>query len=145
MGSLQSYHAGRQFQSYLYPPISQEVTITAKMVKLNGDKDGTHSSLPKYSETWYVSAQGDDGYARQAKLYANRKMTIDFDWGHNHKNKDTGEVFAKGVVHVQVYHRDERMSNHTRLMTDTEITQYGPILKKFCPNVKFRWFYRIKQ
>ncbi len=142
MGSQQSYRAERQFRSYLYTTISQKVTINeikAKMVKLKSDKDGTHSSLPKYAETpdMYLR-KGDDGYAKQAKLYVNRKMTIDFDWGHNHKNKDTGEVFAKGVVHVQVYHRDERMSNHARLMTDAEIAKYGPILKKFCPNVKSR-------
>ena len=56
-----------------------------------------NSSFPKYVETsdMYLR-KGDDGYAKQAKLYVNRNKTIE---GHNLKNKGTGEVFAKGVLH----------------------------------------------
>ena len=33
---------------------------------------------------------------------------------------------------------NRRLSNEARLMNNAEMKKYGPILKKFNPNVKFR-------
>ncbi len=83
---------------------------------------------------------GPDGAVIQAKLYKDRHQSIDFDWGHNHTNKGANRnYFPKGVVHVQAYTDiTTRNSNNARLMSDAEISLYGPILKHFCPNIKFR-------
>ena len=78
----------------------------------------------------------------QAKVYKDRKTVLDFDWSHTHKNSD-GRVFNKGTVHVQVYQVNSdgsltRLSKEARLMNNQEMKKYGPILKYFSPNVKFR-------
>lgn len=79
-------------------------------------------------------------------------MRLDFDWDHTHVNKSDGKEFPKGTVHVQEYKivkfkdsktgkwRDKfiRNSNNARLMTDAEIEKYGPIIRHFNPDVKFR-------
>ena len=70
----------------------------------------------------------------------NRRMLI-FDWGHMHINPD-GKVFPKGVVHVHVCTIDEDghlvLSAQARLMTEAEISKYGPLLKSYDPKVRFR-------
>ena len=67
---------------------------------------------------------------------------MDLDWNHSHTNSD-GTVFQKGTIHVQVYivgknGKPQRLSDNARLMTDAEIAKYGPIIKYFNPNVKFK-------
>jgi hypothetical protein len=60
-------------------------------------------------------APGPDGKATQAKLYSkDKKMTLDFDWNHPHKNPD-GTHFPEGTVHVQEY-KVTRVKNKKRQM-----------------------------
>ena len=78
--------------------------------------------------------------------YISRKMCIDFDWSHTHTNKGTesdGRSFQKGVIHVQTYRVEKdgtttRLSNNARYMNNSEMKKYGPIIKAFNPDVKFR-------
>ena len=102
----------------------------------NEERIGKQERLPVY-----ISGQ-PSGNVIQAKVYVDRKHSIDFDWGHEHRNKGAGSdnrVFPKGVVHVQSYSQtNSRNSNQARYMTDSEISKYGAILKHFDPNVKFR-------
>ncbi len=82
------------------------------------------------------------GEALSAKLYKEHRMVMDFDWGHTHVNKPSGEVFHRGTVHIQEYHIGEdgkitRASSKARLMTQEEIELYGSIILRYNPNVKF--------
>lgn len=75
-------------------------------------------------------------------------MIIDFDWSHVHVNTSNGRKFPIGTIHVQRYEyvgKDKagkviyrRMSGEARMMNNEEMKKYGPIIKKFNPNVKFR-------
>lgn len=148
MGNQREYIPSGGFSAYLYEnhPDWKPITINGirtKVVKLVTDKTGTHSGLPSYANTSNMYLRiGKDGNIIQAKLYKDRKHCLDFDWGHQHKNKgDNKTIFPKGVVHVQAYSVDNvgiRYSNNARLMTESEIKKYGAILKAFNPNVKFR-------
>lgn len=150
MGNQRDYERGRNdFFSYQFTTASARVTIngvSGKMVERKIQPETGYQGLPAYggsSDIYF--AKGKDGLASQAKLYdGNGKMKLDFDWSHDHTNKD-GTVFHKGVVHVQEY-KVETVKGHdkfsrlkkARLMTDAEIEKYGPILKHFNPNIKFR-------
>lgn len=147
MGNQREYIPSGGFSAYLYEnhPEWKPITINgirAKVVKLVTDKTGTHSGLPSYANTANMYLRiGKDGNVIQAKLYKDRKHCLDFDWGHQHKNKGDKTIFPKGVVHVQAYSVDNvgiRYSNNARLMTGSEIKKYGAIPKAFNPNVKFR-------
>lgn len=85
--------------------------------------------------------KGTDGLASQEKVYKDRQTILDFDWNHDHKNSD-GRIFHKGKVHVQVYRKNSDGSltrlKDARFMNNYEMKKYGPILKYFNPNVKFR-------
>lgn len=147
MGSQRKLNPSGGFSAYLYEdhpdwqPISID-GIRAKVVKLITDKTGYHSGLPTYANTSNMYLRlNQRGEVIQAKLYISRKQCLDFDWGHQHKNKRGKTVFPKGVVHVQAYSVDDvgiRYSANARLMTDSEVKKYGVILKTFNPNVKFR-------
>lgn len=147
MGNQREYISSGGFSVYLYEDSPKWTTkiingIRGKVVKLITDRIGTHSGLPSYANNsdMYLRV-GHDGNVIQAKLYKDRKHCLDFDWGHQHKNKGDKTVFPKGIVHVQAYSVSDigiRYSNNARLMTESEIAKYGPLLKAFNPNVKFR-------
>lgn len=146
MGNQRVYLASGGFSQYLYEDVTLSVTIngvTGKMIKSIYTEPGDHDRLPTYSNTSDIYFKvGEEGLAAQAKVYDGRKMKLDFDWDHEHKNPD-GTKFPKGTVHVQVYRLNsdgkwERISTQARLMSDAEIAKYGPIIKYFNPNVKFK-------
>lgn len=133
--------AGRRSE---YVEITPAVTVNGvkgHLIKKKGDSD-MHTNLPYYSNTSDVYfRQNKDGVC-QARVYVGQKKFLDFDWSHQHRNKD-GRAFQKGVVHVQVWQENSdgtftRKSGDARMMSNAEMKKYGPLLKKFCPSVKFR-------
>ena len=146
MGNQREYIPGGGFSQHLYKDESPKVTIngiTGKMISLVADPTGTHAGLPTYSDTSDIYfKKGKDGKASQAKVYTDRKTVLDFDWSHTHKNSD-GRVFPKGTVHVQVYRVNDdgsltRLSKDARFMSNFDMKTYGPILKYFNKDIKFR-------
>jgi hypothetical protein len=146
MGNQKQYLESGGFSKYLYADESPAVTIngvTGKMISLKTDPTGIHGGLPTYANTCDVYfRKGEDGLASQAKIYKDRKTIMDFDWSHTHTNPD-GTIFPKGTIHVQTYQVDSkgkliRLSDKARFMTEAEIKKYGPIIKYFNKNVKFR-------
>ena len=154
MGDQRAYIRGRNdFYAYLYTSLSERVTIngvSGKMIEKKTAYKDAHQSLPAYAGTSDVYfSKGPDGLASQAKVYDGKKMIMDFDWDHSHKNRD-GTEFHIGTVHVQEYavtrvkKNDKyvdhfvRKSNKARLMTQAEIDKYGALLLHFNPNLKFR-------
>lgn len=140
MGGYKKFKAEGGFSEYLYHQVGESVTangITAKVITMIGD-DSFHSSLPLFSNTSIAYAKrSDEGdhEVEQLRIYKDRKASIDFDWGHGHRN------FEKGVVHVHVAPEDgnlHKKSNAVRYMTDEEIALYGPIIKLLNPNARFR-------
>ncbi len=148
MGNQRQYIEGGGFSEHLYDDHPGYATfyhngMKAKVIMLKADPDGNHAGLPPFADTSDIYLRvGKTGNVIQAKVYVDRKHSLDFDWGHEHKNKGENsnhQVFPKGVVHVQSYSQtDARNSNQARYMTDAEIRKYGAILKHFDPNVKFR-------
>lgn len=60
-------------------------------------------------------------------------------WGY----KGDGRRFECGFIHVQAWSRNRdgsftRLSDDARMMSNEEIKRYGPLIRKFCKNVKFR-------
>jgi hypothetical protein len=115
--------------------------VKGHLIKKKGDKD-THTNLPLYSNTSDVYLRQNSNGVCQARVYSGQKTFLDFDWSHNHTNPD-GTKFPRGVVHVQVWQlnadgRPERVGDSARFMNNTEMKMYGPLLKKYYPNVKFR-------
>lgn len=156
MGDQRAYENGRNdFQSYTYTTVSPRVTIngvTGKMVEKKNEFKTSHNDLPAYGGTSEIYfAPGPDGFASHAKVYgSDRRMCKDFDWDHEHKNKD-GTIFEKGIIHVQEYsvarYKDAKTGKWkdrfvrkkaARLMTEDEIKKYGPILLHFNPKLKFK-------
>lgn len=113
------------------------------MIKKVGDRD-THTTLPYYSNTSDIYFRKNANGICQARVYVGQKMFLDFDWSHLHINKGgDGRAFKQGVVHVQVWKENKdgtftRISNQARNMSNAEMKKYGPIIKAFCPDVKFR-------
>lgn len=108
------------------------------------DSLGTHSNLPQYAVTSNMYFRQNVYGVCQGRVYLEHKICIDFDWSHQHINKGTnGRVFKSGVVHVQVWKQNfdgtfTRVSNRARSMSNDEMKKYGPLIKSFCPTVKFR-------
>lgn len=138
------------FSQYLYEDHKdfEPVTINgirAKVIHYIPDGEIDHTGLPMFSGTssMYLRAV-QSGDVMQAKVYVDHRHAIDFDWSHEHRNKEGDKVkFPIGVVHVQEYTFNNdgelvRKSNEARLMTDAEIEKYGPIILHFNPNTKFR-------
>lgn len=116
--------------------------VKGHIVKRRGDSDD-HSNLPHYADTSEIYFRKNAGGVCQARAYIGKKMCIDFDWSHNHRNKTDGRSFKEGTVHVQIWkwHSDgsfTRLSDNARFMNNSEMKKYGGIIKEFCPNVKFR-------
>ncbi|MBQ6063011.1 MAG: hypothetical protein IJK87_05185 [Prevotella sp.] len=157
MGDQRSYRPGRDFSSYLYEARSPRITIngvTGRMIRKKTFLTGNPMHLPNYSgkcDVYFLP--GKDGLAIQAKVFSNHRVVKDFDWSHDHRNKD-GTFFPKGTVHVQEYivtkvrvkengkwrYKDmfHRKSKEASLMTDADIKKYGDLIHYFNPNVKFR-------
>lgn len=154
MGDQRSYERGRNdFYSYTYKTVSEKVTIngvTGKMIEKKAFHNDRHNTLPAYAKTSDVYfAKGPDGLACQCKIYSkDGKMFKDFDWDHDHVNKD-GTVFPKGTVHVQTYMitrvrgKDGKMHDkfvrrgEATRMTPAEVAKYSPIILHFNPYVNF--------
>lgn len=78
----------------------------------------------------------------QARIYKNREPVCDFDWDHDHTNKN-GEKFEAGTVHVQPFKKDakgnwKRDDKHARYLSDDEIKRYGELLKIANPKIKLK-------
>jgi hypothetical protein len=122
--------------------------ITAKVIRKITDINGRHTGLPRGAgDSDMYFCLDNKGQVKQGRLYKNRLLVADFDWGHEHTNDPTkggnAETFPKGTVHVQEFKqitRDGaiRTSENARLMTDEEISKYGQIILHFNPNVRFR-------
>lgn len=148
MGTERQYNSHGGFWDQLYEdhPLWQAKTIggiRGKVLKYITDPTGSHSGLPPYANTSDMYFRIDwTGKVIQAKLYLNRRQCIDFDWGHQHRNKGDGRVFEKGTVHVQTYsvlgNGSTRRNSEARYMSNEEIEKYGPIIRAFNPEVKFR-------
>lgn len=126
----------------LAPPIVVN-GVKGHLIKKKGDRD-THTSLPFFSNTSEVYFRQNAKGICQARVYVDHRMYLDFDWSHQHVNKSTdGRVFPVGVVHVQMWRYNgngqfERISDGARYMNNAEMRRYGPLLKKVCPDIKFR-------
>lgn len=132
---------GRRSEYVSIGPAKTVNGVKGRVVKKVGDPD-THSNLPYYSNTSDIYFRKNKDGVCQGRVYIGQKKYLDFDWSHQHKNKD-GRVFPKGVVHVQLWKENpdgtfSRLSNSARLMNNKEMKKYGPILKAFCPTVKMR-------
>ncbi len=147
MGNQQEYIESGGFSQYLYKDHHGFPTIEingarGKVVLYQNDPNGKHYSLPTYANTsdMYFKV-GKNGEVIQGRLYISRKSTLDFDWGHTHKNTSDGRIFEKGTVHVQEYSVDSHgrpsRNSKARPMTDAEIKKYGALIHAFNPNVKF--------
>lgn len=115
--------------------------VQGHLIKKVGDKD-THTSLPYYSNTSDMYVRKNATGVCQGRVYVGQKMFLDFDWSHPHKNFE-GKTFDKGVVHVQMWKQNSdgsftRLSNNARYMSNKEMKKYGPLIKSYCPEVKFR-------
>ena len=140
MGGQNSYLPSGGFSEYLYHQVGETITangVSGKVIQKSGD-DRSHNGLPKYSNTSNIYFKIDDksGIIEQARIYKDRKVTLDFDWGHTHNN------FKEGVVHVHEWHEDENgnwvRSKEGRCLNNDEIKKYGELLKKANPTIKLR-------
>lgn len=102
-----------------------------------------HSNLPQFANTSDMYFRMGKNGVCQARAYIEHNAVIDFDWSHNHTNKSNGQTFDYGTIHVQIWIRNSdgcftRQSDDARLMNDAEIKKYGPLIRMFCNDVKFR-------
>jgi hypothetical protein len=148
MGNGRDFYSGvRKGNKSEYVSISETKVVNGvrgKVLKKRGGADD-HSSLPKFSGQSDLYFRKNIKGICQARLYIDKEMYLDFDWGHEHSNKKDGRVFPEGIVHVQVWIKDDndndnfvRMSNDARYMNNKEMKKYGPLIKTFRPDVKFR-------
>lgn len=140
MGGQNEYIGTGGFSQYLFHQVGDVIEadgVSGKILEKSGD-DRSHDGLPKYSNTSRVYFKQDDvtRMVEQARIYEDRLVAYDFDWGHTHKE------FLSGIVHVHEWHLNKNgkwvRSRNPRLMNDDEIRKYGNLLKKANPNVKFR-------
>lgn len=148
MGNAQNFFArddkGRRSEYTIVKKYGSKTIngIKGSVIKRIGDSD-THTNLPYYSNTSDIYFRMNKNGICQARVYIGQKKYLDFDWSHNHTNKDSKRKFSIGTVHVQVWKETtngsfSRMSDNARGMNNAEIKKYGPILKEFCPNIKLR-------
>lgn len=128
-----------------YVPLAPAVKINGvkgHLIKRKEDSD-THTNLSFYANTSDVYFRKNANGVCQARAYIGHKLHLDFDWSHAHTNKGDVRHFPAGTVHVQVWEKQKdgtfkRLSSEARFMSNHEMKKYGPILKHFCPSVKFR-------
>lgn len=115
--------------------------VKGHLIKRDGDTE-THTNLPFFANTSDVYLRQNRKGVCQARVYIGQKVYLDFDWSHIHTNPD-GTRFPRGVVHVQVWKQNKdgsfsRQGEYARHMNNEEMRSYGPLLKAFCPEVRFR-------
>ena len=146
MGLQREYIESGGFSTYLYYQDGETIVssngVEGKVVvKIEGT---AYDGLPIFSNTSEVYLKrGKNGAIIQARIYKDRKPICDFDWDHPHKNKKGGEIFEKGVVHVQEFKQKPdgswyRDSKRARYMSNDEISRYGELIKLADPNAKLR-------
>lgn len=147
MGSQRLYRQRGGFSSHLYHTVGSTIIssngVEGKIVeKIEGNS--SYDGLPLFSNTSEVYFKRDPiSYEIvQARIYSNRHPVADFDWNHEHTNKN-GQVFPKGIVHVQELSQDSngkwtRDNRHARYMNEKEIERYAELLKLANPNIKLR-------
>lgn len=134
---------GRRSEYVSVEPAKTVNGVKGHVIKKIGDRD-THTTLPYYSNTSDVYFRKNANGVCQARAYAGQKMFLDFDWSHMHINKGgDGRIFKPGVIHVQIWKENKdgtftRISNQARSMSNAEMKKYGPLIKAFCSEVKFR-------
>lgn len=116
--------------------------VKGHIIKKKGDA-ASHTNLPYYANTSDLYFRQNRNGVCQARLYINNRTFLDLDWSHNHTNTNNGRQFAVGVVHVQYWQKDDngrflRSNSDARYMNNEEIKKYGPIIRYYCPTVKFR-------
>ncbi len=138
MGGPSYYNPAGGFSEEHYHSVGDVIEadgLTGKVIEKN---EPGPQNLPFHSGTSsHYFRMGPDGHIDQMRLYENRTMKCDFDWGHTHTDKKTGRVFPKGVVHVQERGPDGKTVS-TRMMNNAEMKKYGNFLRAADPNVKFR-------
>lgn len=148
MGNQRHHLGGGQFDKKLYEAIPGSTIemhgLKCEIIKKVDDKDGRNSNIPQYSATSdaYL-VLGKDGKVKQLRLFKDHRMSVDYDWGHDHTNIGDGKHFSKGTVHVQTYHTNadetiSRLTNNARFMNNQEMKIIGEIIHHYNPNVKFR-------
>lgn len=144
MGNNAEYLLGNKPVPQQFVSVGSAVVVNGikgKVVKRIGDPDN-RSVLPFYSGTSDVYFRKNENGICQARVYLERKMMIDFDWGHSHTNKSDKQSFKSGVVHVQTWQwRSDgsfKRQPDARLMTGEEIRKYGKLILHFAPDAKFR-------
>lgn len=133
---------GRMSEFVAIAPSKTVNGIKGTLIKKMGDSD-THTSLPSYANTSNIYFRQNKKGVCQARVYIGQKKYLDFDWSHNHTNKNSNSSFRAGTVHVQTWIEKSdgtfvRQSEDARGMNNAEIKLYGPIIKEFCPHVKLR-------
>lgn len=139
MGLARDYIKQGGFRNYLYLE-SQTITVGNQMGKVmrRYDAPDNHIGLPTYSNTseiYFKQSDSKAGEIEQMRVYNHRRMAIDFDWGH------TDKQYTRGIVHVHFWAQDSKGKWHRtkpRFMNNSEIKQYGAIIKKANPNAKLR-------
>lgn len=118
--------------------ITDSAGLSGKVVTEISDTD-YHSSLPTWSKTSEIYFKRDDDgnhEIEQMRLFNKRRVSLDFDWNHKHKE------FPKGVVHVHEWYSDRNgnwvRKKHPRFMNDDEIATYGEIILLANPNARLR-------
>ncbi len=145
MGGQNYYKAEGGFSQYLYQHVGETIEMNGLRVKAIehiGTKDH-HEGLPIYSNTSdvYLKIKRDSltGEIEQARIFKNRHVYIDLDWGHDHMK---GSKYTKGKVHVHFYEFKNgtyvKSKTKYRFMNNEEIKLYGPIIRKVAPQAKFR-------
>ena len=102
-----------------------------------------HSNLPQFANSSDMYFRQNSKGICQGRVYINHATFLDFDWSHNHTNNGDGRSFDIGTIHVQMWLKNSdgsfsRLSNDARMMNNSEIKKYGPLIRKFCKTVKFR-------
>lgn len=148
MGDPRRFLPDNKFTVYMYRDtpgweVKTVNEIRGKVVNNIGDPSGRHTSLPMGAGSSNIYFRlGPKGDVVQGRVYINRLSFLDLDWGHAHRNNPRiggdGQFFPKGVIHVHSISPDGRLPANARLMTDEEISLYGPLIKEFAPNVKFK-------
>lgn len=132
MGGQKQYNPGGGFSEYKYHQVGDVIEAGGLSGKVLARNEPGPNNLPYYSNTSnYYFKLASDGTIDQMRVYENRVMVMDFDWGHAH-----GDI-PKGVVHVQVRNADGG-NVYTRMMNNAEIKKYGDFLRAANPNVRFR-------
>ena len=132
---------GRRSEYVSLEPARTVNGIKGHLIKKVGDSD-THTNLPYYSNTSDVYFRQNKNGVCQARVFIGQKTYLDFDWSHTHINKGNGRKFVRGTVHVQVWKQNKDGTftrvDEARSMSNAEMKKFGPILKDYCPSVKFR-------